>query len=353
MSACSVVHVGGLTRFLNNHNGVATWWETLWSALDLDRVEVAGLAVTDADQADGDAVDRLRRLGPVTCGLTFPSVSRKVDVLVTFAVRDLGRYLPDRGARPLVVTVSQGSCRWTERNLLAAWPDTDLFVAVSKAALRAVPPPARDRCHVIHNAVPAERVRPTIPRERQLDRWGLGRRRKVLGFLGRVAHEKNPEALIHALAYLPDDWSVVYVGPDYSEGVLRAVADREAPGQVVLAGVTDDVGSALQGFDILCVPSDTEGCSHTVIEGWLAGRPVICTPAGVVPEFPYLWRMVPFRPTGSQIARAVIADCSDQRGTFQRLLFARAVAEELFTVARFGADWTRFLHWAVRGTVAC
>ena len=106
----------------------------------------------------------------------------------------------------------------------------------------------------------------------------------VLGAVGRLDPQKGFDVALEALALLPGV-RLVLVG----EGGARAdlVARAEALGvaaRVTFTGWSEDVRSHLAGVDVLVLPSRSEGFPLTIVEGMLAGLPVVATRVGSVAE---------------------------------------------------------------------
>jgi glycosyltransferase involved in cell wall biosynthesis len=67
-------------------------------------------------------------------------------------------------------------------------------------------------------------------------------------------------------------------------GPLREQAIRAAGGDVRLLGARDDVPALLAAADVVVVPSRWEARALIVQEAMLAGRPIVATRVGGVPE---------------------------------------------------------------------
>lgn len=106
--------------------------------------------------------------------------------------------------------------------------------------------------------------------------------------VARLAEVKGQRLLIAALSEL--DAVAVLVGRDLERGdayeaELRAEADRlGVSGRVVFAGYRDDVPALMAGCDVFCLPSSAEGLPLVVLEAMAAGKPVVATAVGGVPE---------------------------------------------------------------------
>lgn len=106
----------------------------------------------------------------------------------------------------------------------------------------------------------------------------------LVGCVGRLWERKGQRELVAAwrdvVARCPDA-RLVLVG----DGPLRteletAAADPALAGTVLLTGSRDDVGTILDGLDLVVVPSHHEGFSLATVEAMLHGLPVVATAAG-------------------------------------------------------------------------
>ncbi len=113
-------------------------------------------------------------------------------------------------------------------------------------------------------------------------------RGKVIGFVGRLVAGKGGEVLLGAakkvIAVHPAA-TFVFVG----EGPLRSDWEAMATSlgvadNVVFTGARNDMPGVYASFDMLVLPSFEEAMPMCVIEGMAAGKPVIATPVGAIPE---------------------------------------------------------------------
>jgi glycosyltransferase involved in cell wall biosynthesis len=79
---------------------------------------------------------------------------------------------------------------------------------------------------------------------------------------------------------------IVFVGRGAMEGALReAIAQEGLGAQITLAGFTSDVPGTMAALDLaLYVPLESDGMSRVVFEYLAAGRPLLASRVGVVPE---------------------------------------------------------------------
>ena len=146
-----------------------------------------------------------------------------------------------------------------------------------------------DRCTSVYSAPDASRF--NIPQEPQAVRkeLGLPDQAKIVGVVGRLAPEKGHTYLIAAapriLERVPDA-HFVFVGTGRSKGDLeRQVSDLGLRDKFTFVGFREDVPRVLQAFDlfVLC-PIEGEGLGTSILEAFLAGKPVVATDLGGIIE---------------------------------------------------------------------
>lgn len=191
----------------------------------------------------------------------------------------------------------------------ALLPRADRVVAVSrKLAERALElGVSPGRLDVVYNGVDRERFFPQ-DRAGARRRLGLPADEKLVLFVGHLAEHKGAEDLLEAAALLDRSVGVAFAG----DGPLRdriAASDRvRALGHLD----RDEVAEWLAACDLLCLPSWGEGMPNVVREAHAAGRPVVATAVGGIPEAvhaPELGRLVPPKDP-SKLAEALAAQLS-------------------------------------------
>lgn len=146
-----------------------------------------------------------------------------------------------------------------------------------------------DRIVVQHNGVDGEVFTPGGHREARAS-LGLAEDRRLVGFVGRLSHEKGPDVLVEAMAELArrdPKADAVLVGAGPFESTLRARIEALGLGdRVRMVGyrLHDELPLWLRAFDVLCLPSRREGCPNVVLESLASGRPVVASQVGGVPE---------------------------------------------------------------------
>lgn len=108
----------------------------------------------------------------------------------------------------------------------------------------------------------------------------------VVGTVARLAPQKGITYLIRALALLHERMPDVH-GVVVGDGPLRATLEHEAEecgAPVVFTGHRTDIPSLMAAFDVFTLPSVTEGLPLIVLEAMAAGRAVVATAVGGLPE---------------------------------------------------------------------
>ena len=126
------------------------------------------------------------------------------------------------------------------------------------------------------------------PSDRDAARWLLriDPDRFVVAFTGRATVAKGVYDLIEATARLQAVRPLLMLsGCDpqdaaLSDAIARAGVEARALGTLAQR----DVATVLAASDAFCLPSHNEGLPAAVCEAMLAGRPVVATPVGGIPE---------------------------------------------------------------------
>jgi len=208
----------------------------------------------------------------------------------------LGR-LAARPAGVPVVAVSRGwtGDSWRIRiyealdRFLLRWMDR--VVAVShgqghKVRQTGVP---QERLRVIPNAINPERFMESDPHyQTKLARLFRKPRTCIVGAAGRLSPEKGFDVLLDAaeqvLQWDPSIGFVLFGSGPCRADLARQIQARGLAGSFVLAGFRADLDRFIPFFDLLVLPSFTEGMPNVVLEAFAAGVPVVATAVGGTPE---------------------------------------------------------------------
>jgi glycosyltransferase involved in cell wall biosynthesis len=175
--------------------------------------------------------------------------------------------------------------RFLDRELIAR--RADAFVAVSEEDRRRmieIERVAPSRIRLIPNGVP-----PAEPSGHDVRaELGIPREAPVIGSVGALREQKRHDLLIRASAVLRGefpDLRVLIAGEGRRRWELeRLISELDLHETVSLLGRRADVPDLVRTFDLAVSSSDYEGTPLAVMEYMQAGRPVVATKVGGVPE---------------------------------------------------------------------
>jgi glycosyltransferase involved in cell wall biosynthesis len=167
--------------------------------------------------------------------------------------------------------------RWLNRQLAHT-------IAISEQVRRhwlAASGVAPARVTTIHYGLepPVEQADPAALRAR----YHIPAGRFVVGFVGRLAPQKNLPLLLKALKRLPRAHAVI-VGAGENRAALEQQARDLALDNVQFLGRVPGAAELMPAFDLLCLPSRHEGLGLVLVEAMLREVPVAGSQAGAIPE---------------------------------------------------------------------
>jgi glycosyltransferase involved in cell wall biosynthesis len=119
-------------------------------------------------------------------------------------------------------------------------------------------------------------------------RWGLSERDLVVGTTARLAEIKGIDSLISVfktVAAKHANWYLVITGDGPDREKLEALAaSLGIQDRVVFAGFSAEAAKAAAAYDIAVLNSSIEGFPNVIVEYLAAGKPVISTDVGGIPE---------------------------------------------------------------------
>jgi glycosyltransferase involved in cell wall biosynthesis len=117
---------------------------------------------------------------------------------------------------------------------------------------------------------------------------GLDQNGNVVGFVGWLLPIKGPEYLLKAMEYVWQEYpetALVFVGKGDLDVDLRTQALRvSANGRVKFLGWREDIDEIMPVFDMLVLPSLNEGMGRVLVEAMAAGKPVVASRVGGIPD---------------------------------------------------------------------
>jgi len=146
-----------------------------------------------------------------------------------------------------------------------------------------------DDSPLIPNGIPVDTFRnPSIDRERWRDKEGFTLTDVLFACVAGLRPQKNPALLLEAFRRGPASDSrahLLFAG----RGVLKPEIERQIgilglQARVHLLGLRSDIPELLNAADVFVLSSDYEGNPLAVLEAMAAGKPVISTAVGGVPE---------------------------------------------------------------------
>ena len=117
---------------------------------------------------------------------------------------------------------------------------------------------------------------------------GLDQNEAVIGFVGWLLPIKGPDYLLKAMDYVwqgHPEASLVLVGKGDMDVDLRTEAlKKNANGKVKFLGWREDIDEIMPLFDMLVLPSLNEGMGRVLVEAMAAGKPVVASRVGGIPD---------------------------------------------------------------------
>lgn len=187
--------------------------------------------------------------------------------------------------KPLILS-AHGQCEGSTKQITETlnFGGKKICLAVSEAAVDRYPEELRDQVRVIYNGANISRCAPVRSREEIRAKWGVDDHTKAIGYMGRMAYDKNPLSAAIAVSELQEGYHAVYIGNGYAEDEIRPAVKDFCGDRCTILDKTEDIGSALNALDCLVISSPLEGGPIIAAEAWLAGCPVVSTPVGMIPE---------------------------------------------------------------------
>ncbi len=176
-------------------------------------------------------------------------------------------------------------------NSLSRWKyrQVDCFICASEAIRLqlvgdGVP---EERAVTVHEGIDLGRVAAATPASLHEELW-LPHGAPIVGNVAALVPHKGQKHLVEAAAtvvrQVPDARFVIAGDGDLRRSLEQQVRHLGLEKHVMLLGFRPDVLSLHKTFDIFVMSSVTEGLGTSILEAMAAGRPVVGTMAGGIPE---------------------------------------------------------------------
>ena len=143
------------------------------------------------------------------------------------------------------------------------------------------------RAVTVHEGIDLERVEAAPPANLHEDLW-LPHHAPIVGNVAALVAHKGQRHLIESarlvLPQVPDARFVIAGEGELRPALERQIKDHHLEKHVLLAGFRPDVLSLHKAFDIFVMSSVTEGLGTSLLDAMAAGKPVVATTAGGIPE---------------------------------------------------------------------
>jgi len=172
---------------------------------------------------------------------------------------------------------------------------TDRIVAISEHIREVMLQSGLQPEHVttIHTAVNIKQISPTPKNHKLVKEFNLLPGKPVIGTVARLSDRKGIDFLLDAVKILADDgkhFTCLIVGGGGSKtqskiDLLKHKAEALNISQhLVFTGWRSDIPEILSLFDIFILPSLAEGLGRSMLESMAAGKPVVASNVGGIPE---------------------------------------------------------------------
>jgi len=195
----------------------------------------------------------------------------------------------------------------------------------------------------VHEGIDIGRVDAAPPAALHQDLW-LPHHAPIVGNVAALVPHKGQRHFIEAarlvLPHVPDARFVIAGEGELRPALEKQIRDHHLEKHVLLAGFRPDILSVHKAFDIFVMSSITEGLGTSVLDAMAAGKPVVATTAGGIPE------VVADNETGflvpprdhEAMADAIVRLLKDERLRTRMGAAGRARAESLFSAERMVQD---------------
>lgn len=346
------LRVGFITPAL--YWGGAERWMLDLARLSQDRLDWQGVACVTQQFRDKTMAGLFETMMPVVeSGRdAVQQVAATSDILVAWGSYDLESMV--YGYDGPVVFVGHGQGQFDRNAVRNCYRGATNYACVAEAALEPfdgyVP---RERVQVIHNGIDPNRCRQTIGREKIREQLGVAEDEFLVGYIGRLAPEKNPVGVAQAVAMLPKRFRAMFVGGGSDMDRQRAMIHEIIGARAIFVDRTEQVGNYYRAMDTFALLSPREGFSMGMLEAMYCGTPCVLTNVGVLPELEKLvgrhWERVPSDNHCARLAAEAIARLAamPQRKRAGLVDDCKKIVEERFLASHMATRWVEHLKQIV------
>ena len=231
-------------------------------------------------QVDYKVISELRKLVQITGADVVHAHGYKADIYVYLALRG--------SSTPIVSTCHN----WIKHSwLVSAYGAVDRLALRNYSAVVAVSEDVKrillesrvdlNKIYLIRNGIDVESFLNVTPSLRE------DRDTTMIGWVGRLSHEKGPDIFIRAAAQVLrecPDLVFILVGDGPLKADLEALANEIGiSANVRFMGRREDMAAVYASIDLLVCSSRQEGLPMAILEGMASGVPWIATAVGDVP----------------------------------------------------------------------
>ncbi|MFH1316803.1 MAG: glycosyltransferase [Candidatus Woesearchaeota archaeon] len=133
--------------------------------------------------------------------------------------------------------------------------------------------------YVVHMGINVDKFKPPLNKKEAKAKVNINPDNFVIGYVGRLAREKNLITLLNAFKQLKKKYkniNLLIVG----DGLLSIKNQFAGEKGVILTGSLNDIVPYLQAMDVYVLPSLTETSSLSTMEAMSCGLPVVVTKVG-------------------------------------------------------------------------
>jgi glycosyltransferase involved in cell wall biosynthesis len=186
----------------------------------------------------------------------------------------------EQGGRRQLLNVIERLTSWASTEVVA----NSQSLASRIAELRLAPHGKLRQTHPgSSHGVDSDHFSPRLPDLELADELGIDGSVPVIGFVGRLTHDKGIDCLISAVALLREDdvsCQLLVVGAQIEpDSAIYLDKLESAGGHVIAVGAVDDVRPYFGLMDVHVLPSLREGFPNVVLEASAMGLPTVTTDA--------------------------------------------------------------------------